>query len=128
MKFKTDLLDKREFILTMIGNKLKKIRTKKGLTQTELSEISGVSYIQIGRYENNISKPTSKIIKKLADALEIPTDHFFESNEEFVKIKDIDSLYQKMRDLVSDDQSEVLTIKKMFEAIIFKNEARRRFQ
>ncbi|WP_298539989.1 helix-turn-helix transcriptional regulator [uncultured Aquimarina sp.] len=111
----------------MIGYKLKKIRTQKGLTQSELGEISGVSYVQIGRYENNTANPTSRIIKKLADALKISIDDFLQSDEELIKVKDIDSLYEKMRTLVSDDQSEIKTIKMMFEAIIFKNEARRKF-
>lgn len=111
----------------MIGYKLKKIRTQKGLTQSELGKIAGISYIQIGRYENNTSNPTPRIIKKLVDALKISADDFLLPEKELIKVKDIDSLYEKMRNLVSDDQSEIKTVKMMFEAIIYKNEARRKF-
>ncbi len=44
---------------------IKKLRAKMLITQTELAELLGVSYISINRYENNQHQPTMKIKRKL---------------------------------------------------------------
>ena len=111
----------------MVGFKLKKIRTDKGLTQGELGKKAGVSYIQIGRYEKNASMPSSKVIKKLADALEVETDFFFNVEGPKVDITDLDKNYKTLRDLINDDNSEMQTFNVLMETFIFKNNARRQF-
>lgn len=64
----------------MISEKLKRLRISKELTQSELSEISGVSNIQIGRYESGSSKPNEKTLLKLANALEVDLEYFTMEN------------------------------------------------
>ncbi|MBB6107668.1 Helix-turn-helix [Mucilaginibacter lappiensis] len=54
------------------GDKLKSIRVEKGLTKIELAHLSGISNVQINRYEKNTAKPSDLIIKKLSRALEMP--------------------------------------------------------
>lgn len=46
-------------------------RSKAGISQEELAKKSGVSKIQIAKYETNKSTPRLKAIMKLADALNI---------------------------------------------------------
>ncbi len=111
----------------MIGDKLKKLRTSKGLTQTELGKLAEVSYIQIGRYEKNASKPSSKVIKKLADALEVDTNYFFEDVSSNIDINIIDEKYEKLRVLIDDNTGQMNAVKELFEALIDRNEARRKF-
>lgn len=49
-------------------------RSKAGISQEELAKKSGVSKIQIAKYETNKSNPRLKAIMKLADALDISID------------------------------------------------------
>lgn len=46
-------------------------RSQFGISQEELAEFSGVSKIQIARYETNRAKPRRKAIEKLAKTLKI---------------------------------------------------------
>ncbi len=50
-------------------NNLKAIRKSKGLTQKQLSDLSGVSRVAIARYETNQQTPQKAAIEKLARAL-----------------------------------------------------------
>ena len=54
-----------------IGENIKKVRKLKGMSQKELSDLSGVPRVSISRYENNERTPTIDIVKKLSDALYI---------------------------------------------------------
>jgi DNA-binding XRE family transcriptional regulator len=65
-----DDLDALEPELTIV-NSLQALRTEYGLTQTELSEISGVSQGDISKIERGLLSPTIKSLKKLAKALKV---------------------------------------------------------
>lgn len=62
----------------MLVLKIKEIRTKKGLTQKELSKLSGVSESYIGDLERNEKIPSIITIYKLAKALEVDIKELFE--------------------------------------------------
>ena len=49
---------------------LREARKAKGYTQTELSEMVGVSQQQIAKYETGQSCPANKVIAKIAKALD----------------------------------------------------------
>ncbi len=55
-----------------IGEKIKMYRKSKRLTQEQLGELSGLSKNAIYNYENNKRTPNIDIIKKIANALEVP--------------------------------------------------------
>lgn len=55
-------------------NKLKEIRKARGLSQTKLSELSGVHRVSIARYELGVNTPTAENLMKLAVALDVSTD------------------------------------------------------
>lgn len=61
----------------MLVLKIKEIRTKKGLTQKQLSELSGISSSYIGDLERNEKIPSIVTICKLAKALEIDIKELF---------------------------------------------------
>lgn len=61
----------------MLVLKIKEIRTEKGLTQKELSKLSGVSESYIGDLERNEKIPSIVTICKLAKALEIDIKELF---------------------------------------------------
>jgi transcriptional regulator with XRE-family HTH domain len=56
------------------GEKLKKIRRDKGLTQVQLSQISGISSRMIAHYETYVKMPPVNKVKKIAEALGVSAD------------------------------------------------------
>lgn len=62
----------------MIKNRLKELRTSRGLSQEELSEKSGISRTTLSKIENNEEiAVNTKTITKLADAFGVkPSDIF----------------------------------------------------
>ena len=55
-----------------IGENIKRIRKSRKLSQDALSKLSGVSRVNISRYENNERIPNLDIAEKLSKALEVP--------------------------------------------------------
>lgn len=54
-----------------IGIKIKLERTKRGLSQEKLAELSGISTNYIGAIERGTSSPTIDILDQLANALKM---------------------------------------------------------
>lgn len=52
-----------------LGQMLKKMRISEKLTQAKLAKKTGMTQTQIARIENGVNTPTSKSIKRIADAL-----------------------------------------------------------
>jgi transcriptional regulator with XRE-family HTH domain len=57
-----------------IGERIKELRAKKKLTQSDLAKLVGLTYIQVGRYETEKSNPSSDVLQKLAQALDTTSD------------------------------------------------------
>lgn len=53
------------------GERIKQARKAAGLTQKELGDKLGITYQQIGQYENGKRKPKLETLQRIADALEI---------------------------------------------------------
>ena len=60
---------------TESAQRLKKARTNKGLSQTELATMVGIHYTQIGRYEKKGAQPSAEILAKLANSLGVSSDY-----------------------------------------------------
>ena len=58
-----------EFV--QIGNKIKKLRKEKGITQKEMAKLCGIPYSTYSNYENNNREPSSEQLRKIASALSI---------------------------------------------------------
>lgn len=54
-----------------VGDRIRKIRTEKGLSQTELGEMVGLTADRIQKYENGARKPKADLLKKIAAALDV---------------------------------------------------------
>lgn len=61
----------------MLVLKIKEIRIKRGLTQKELSKLSGISESYIGDLERNEKIPSIVTICKLAKALKVDIKELF---------------------------------------------------
>lgn len=57
------------------AERLKTLRKKKGLSQTELAELIDVHYTQVSRYERNETMPNAQVVVNIAKALESTVDY-----------------------------------------------------
>ena len=55
---------------TMVGNAVAAARAKKGLSQKELSKLSGIDQSDISKIERGIANPSVNTLNRLAEALD----------------------------------------------------------
>lgn len=64
-----------------MGTKIKNLREKAGMTQTELADKLGLSKSVISAYEKGIRNPSFKILPLLAQTFNVTELYFFEKGE-----------------------------------------------
>lgn len=86
-----------------VGQRIKAIRLKKGLTQQEIGERIGTTASYVGQYENGARLPKLETIQKFANALDVNIAELlrpaFENDEDFVYMPWFEELSDE--DLVS---------------------------
>lgn len=90
----------------MIGERLKRARSAAGLSMAKLGKAAGVSANMIKKYEHDDSMPSSSVLIKMAEALDVRTEFFFRPVT--VKLSGIEyrkkaSTPQKVLDKISAD-------------------------
>jgi transcriptional regulator with XRE-family HTH domain len=66
----------------MIGNNLRKLRKKKGLSQEKLARLADISLNALTKIESGFAKkPTIQTVVKLAKALEVSIDELVKEKE-----------------------------------------------
>ena len=60
-----------------IGDKIKELRTEKGLSQMQLSKIVGVSQKAVDYWERNVNEPKASYIISLVRTFDLTFDEFF---------------------------------------------------
>ena len=65
----------------IMGDKIKDLREKFGMTQTELAEKLGVSKSVVSAYEKGIRNPSYKVLPLLAKTFNVTELYFFEKGE-----------------------------------------------
>ena len=60
-----------------IGEKIKELRTEKGLSQMQLSKLINVSQKAIDYWERDVNEPKASYIISLVKTFEISFDEFF---------------------------------------------------
>ena len=58
--------------MTEIGNTIKKIRTKKGLSQEQIARVLGISANYVSLVENGAKKPGMPLLKKISKKYDFP--------------------------------------------------------
>ena len=68
-----------------IGDRLRKARERKGISQLEVSNRININNKTLSRYENGKSEPDFNTLKSLADLYEVSISYFFDEskNEEY---------------------------------------------
>jgi transcriptional regulator with XRE-family HTH domain len=97
-----------------VGERIKELRTKAGLTQSDLAKIVEMTYIQIGRYETKKANPSSDVLQKIAQALNTTTDYLMNgSTDEMansqLKDKELLNLFKSVEQLGNDDKQMIKT-------------------
>jgi transcriptional regulator with XRE-family HTH domain len=64
-----------------IGRRVRVRRLQKGITQTELGALIGVTFQQVQKYEKGINRVASGRLRRIADVLEVPLSFFFDGDE-----------------------------------------------
>ena len=59
----------------MVADRIKALREKKGLTQTDLSKLLGITRSSVNAWEMGISVPSTQYIVELAHIFKVSTDH-----------------------------------------------------
>lgn len=73
----------------MVGERIRLARLAKHMSLRELANLVGVSYEAIRKYENNKSTPSTKVLLRLAQALECPVDFFRPAEVSIGKIQPV---------------------------------------
>ncbi len=84
-----------------IGNKIKQLRQRSGLTQEQLAGRVGVSAQSISKWENQISMPDIVLLPILAEEFGVSVDELFDLTVED-KLRRIDNRIEKSREIPAD--------------------------
>lgn len=109
-----------------LKQKIKSVRTERGLSQADLAKYIKVHPHHVSKYERGLSIPSADKLKLIAKALQVSADYLLfndgekKDNVEFTnpKLKDFFLAVNKMN---KKDQE---TIMNLIEAIVIKNRVR----
>lgn len=113
-------------IAMSIGEKIKKLRQEKNVSQADLGVIAGVHEKHISRYERGISQPSAEILRKMAEFFGVSIDFLvIEDNLAFVNPNKDNVLldYFEEANLLEEEDKNI--IKGVLDAIIFKAKMKR---
>ena len=89
--------------------------------------MAGIGQQYISKYESGKLSPSFKTLEKIADIFGVSVD--FLRTKEKIDLSDLNIKDQKLRDLLNElndlNEEDLLTIKNVIEAIIFRNKNRR---
>lgn len=63
------------------GERLKKLREEKKLTQVELGNVFNISHATINRYEKNLRQPDTNLLKQLSEFFHVTTDYLLNNSD-----------------------------------------------
>ncbi len=111
------------------GKRLAKARTEKGYSQTELGDIAGVHYTQIGRYEKKGVVPAGDVLGKIANALGVTTDFLMSGTtndqaNDTLNDKELIALFKRTEELPKERKK---VVKELLEAFLIKTELQQKF-
>jgi transcriptional regulator with XRE-family HTH domain len=102
------------------GRAMAEARIKKGYTQAQLAELTGMSRRVISFLEREAQNPTTETIKKVAEALKIPAEQLFSPGETPMPTDEehVDkSLYRRFQTAQKLPQTTKNELKKIIDAM-----------
>ncbi len=92
------------------GQRLRRVRIEKGLSQLQVAEKAGIHNTHLSRYEKDGSRPNGSTLMRLADALGVTADFLMDGPTDSLaadRLNDIEllRLFEQM-DRLPDDKKE----------------------
>jgi transcriptional regulator with XRE-family HTH domain len=106
-----------------IGEKLKRLRNEKGLSQLALERLSGVHCKLLSKYENGKVEPTADTLRKISQALGVTSDYLIFDNaplDGISQLKDLE-LFEKFKEVENMSVENKTMIKNMIDALLIKS-------
>jgi len=104
-----------------IGTEIKRIRKALGMSQMKLAEEVGVSFQQIQKYEKGINKISVEMIQRIAMALGISVNTFFEKEKVPMVLEPPGKYYSRRKNLMDETSlplnPEEITLLQLFRKI-----------
>lgn len=97
-----------------LGDNLKRMRIDKGMTQGDLSNVSGVGLAQVSKIERNKADPTASTIYKLIGALDCSADRLLLDKEKSGMGAVLKEQFERVSGLPEDDQIALIRIMDKF--------------
>jgi transcriptional regulator with XRE-family HTH domain len=95
----------------MFGEKLKKLRKDKNLSQQDLADKLDVHYTHLNRMENGHAQPSYEVIKKIIEIFEVDPAFLFNENEDSsepsIKNKNLAERLKLIDSLTLEDQNAI---------------------
>jgi transcriptional regulator with XRE-family HTH domain len=66
---------------TEIGKRIRALRLERGLSQTELGNLLGITFQQIQKYEKGANRVAAGRLERIAEALDVPITFFYSGSE-----------------------------------------------
>lgn len=109
-----------------LGERLKKARTDKGMSQSDLASAAGIHYTQIGRYENKGAQPSADVLAKIANVLEVSSDFLMNGSSDqlagsMLTDKELLNQFKEVEAMPENDKN---VIKELIDAFITKRKIR----
>lgn len=98
-----------------VGENIKKLRKKRGLTQKQLGELCGIKEANVRKYELDKANPKIETIERIAQALEVPI-RAIKENITWNEYQDTEELKRLERSTLPFSGMEV-SLEKVFGAI-----------
>ncbi len=94
------------------GERIRMLRKQADLTQSELADKIGTSYIQIGRYETKGAVPSADMLKKIAEALNTDANFLLygktkTTDEVTIQNQKLLALFKQVEKLPPDDKKVI---------------------
>ena len=92
--------------LNDFGSRMKLLRKKRKLNQTEMGQLLGLHYIHIGRYENGKSVPTVEQLARISRKLNVTVDWLVFGGRAKTHLEDAEMLFlfKKLLTLSPEDR------------------------
>jgi transcriptional regulator with XRE-family HTH domain len=108
------------------AQRLRKIRTDKGLSQTDLAKAVGIHYTQIGRYETKGAQPSADVLSKIANALGVSSDYLTNGSAEDLADSSLTDkeLLNQFKAIEKMPEAKKNVVKEFLDAFITKDKLR----
>jgi transcriptional regulator with XRE-family HTH domain len=111
------------------GEKVRKLRKKKGLSQVELADKVGMNANHLSRLERGVGLPSTEILKRLGQTLEATVDYLLSDDdteapaaEVHIENKALAERIKLIEELDSEDQEAVFRV---IDSMLTKKKMRR---